>query len=388
MQKLKWFVFFWLMFQNALCQGVSKPDELEIPLAFDSDKLFIPVVAIETWAIQSFNKGTEDNDIAGRLDVMMRRFRFGGKGMPVKWLGYNFELCLDWLGKTIYSPVRGSYSGVDVWKAFVSLNPLKTGDWLHLHVGYIQAVVSREYNTSSWTVGSFDKTQSSWHLRYFNTGKGNGIESGLLLGGLKNFEKMGFSYRVGLFSPQKYQSAGYVSPLVTGRAMLTIGEPEQTNYSFMLSGNHWGHRTGVSVGVGASYTGKTEAADLVWQSSVSYGGDLLINCRSWQLDAQYYRMTREYLASEYAGSGLIVRLSYCLKVANTILEPCLCYDKYVGEGEASLYQYIGDNITRDVGVNWYLKNDKLKVSLHYLEQSGNLSVDRGNYLGTALQFRL
>lgn len=368
-------------------KGEEKPSA---PLFSNPDKakIFTPVLAIETWITLSMDEKIKEEEIENRLDVLARRFRFGGKGKPYSWLCYNFEFSMDWLGKDAYSSTEGSYSGVSIWKAFITANPLKNSELLHLHAGYFQAVISREYNTSPWGISSFDKSRASWHLRNYMTGKGNGIASGLGLGGLKNYNNIGFSYRIGLFSPEQQEGAKYANPLITARLMLTLGQPEQTNYAFMLSGNQWRKRNGITLGFGASRKGKTENEDLAWNESLAYGTDLLINYRGWRLDGEYYLMERNYNLTSFNATEWHLRASFNIAAGATFVEPSFLVEKYDGKGEKTLYKFIGDELTYDAGVNWYLDKEKLKLALHYIIQEGTASKCVGNYFGLGLQFRL
>jgi len=97
---------------------------------------------------------------------------------------------------------------------------------------------------------AFDKTRAGSLLRTFVTGKSNGIESGVGIGGLKNFRGFGISYRIGTYDPEAYVNPFSGSRLYTYRVMFSFGEPEAIKYSYMLTGNHWGKRIGVTVGFG------------------------------------------------------------------------------------------------------------------------------------------
>ncbi len=356
----------------------------------NKEKAFSPIIALELWTTYSMGEEKNGTKYANRLDQSFRRLRFGAKGQPYSWLNYDFELLMDRLGENDYAATKGSYGGIDLWKAYISINPLKDSQLLNIHAGYFWAVVSREFNTSPWAVGSFDKTRASWYLRNFVTGKGNGIVSGLALGGLKNYENFGISYRAGIYSPEKFESKTEANPLLTGRIMFSFGDQEQTTYKCMLPGNQWKKRNGVTIGFGGSSQGKVAVDESTFfDKSSSYGADILINYEGLRIDGEYYKMKKEASGyNDFEGTEWIARIGYSFILGGKYLEPVFTVDKYVGEGEKTLFKFIGDDITYDFGVNWYINKDKLKVSLHYLNQDGSTSSNVGDYLGLGFQFRI
>ena len=356
----------------------------------NKEKLFTPIVSIETWGTYSMGEEKSGVKYADRPDISFRRLRLGAKGDPYSWLSYEIELNLDRLGEDSYASTKGSYSGLDIWKAYITAKLLKSSDLLYLHAGYYWAAVSRQYNTSPWAVGSFDKTRACWYMRNFMTGKGNGIESGFGLGGLKNYKNFGVSYRAGVYSPSAYESATKANLLYTGRLMLSFGDPEEKSYKFMLSGNQWRKRNGVTLGFGGSSQGKVNASDAVFfDKSYTYGSDILINYAGLAISGEYFEMKREAGGyDDFKGKEWNITAGYNFIIGSTFLEPSFTYEKYKGEGAKALYKYIGDDKTYDIGINWYLNKDKLKLAAHYVSQGGSTSSNVGDYLGLALQFRL
>ncbi len=104
---------------------------------------------------------------------------------------------------------------MDIWNAYVTAKVLRKSDLLNIHAGYYWAAITRQFNTSPWAVSGFDKTRACWYLRSFTTGKGNGIESGVGLGGLQNWKGFGISYRLGVYEPEAFACADKSSRLVT-----------------------------------------------------------------------------------------------------------------------------------------------------------------------------
>ncbi len=367
-------------------ENKSKSPFLEV----NKEKMFKPVVALETWATYSIGEEKGGEGYADRGDISFRRFRFGASGSPYSWLSYNFQLHLDRLGEDAYASTKGSYGGIGIWNAYITAKLLKESDLLYLHAGYYWAAISREFNTSAWSQGAFDRTRANWYMRTFITGTGNGIESGIGLGGLKNFNRFGIGYRIGSFEPQAYASSKYASRLYTGHLLFSFGDPEQTTYKYRLPGNHWRKRKGITLGLGASTQANGKLTDTTFfDKSTAYGSDILINYKGLRIDGEYFIFTRKAAGVEnFDGTQWHVRAGYSFIIGNKFIEPVITYDKYSGEGAKSLYKYFGDDNTLDIGVNWYLNKDNLKLSLHYVVQDGSVSSNTGDYLGFACQFKL
>ncbi len=356
---------------------------------FQKEKAFTPIVGIESWFTYSMNEVKNDVEYANRPDASFRRLRFGAKGTPYSWLSYEIEFNMDRLGEDSYASTKGSYNGFDIWKAFISAR-LSNDDLLHLQAGYYWAAISLDYMASPWSVSSFDKTRSDWHLRNFMTGRGSGIESGVGLSGLKNFNGFGINYQIGAFSPAAYNGPEHANPLFTGRVMFSVGDPEQKSYKIRHAGNHWNARNGVTIGLGGATMGKADnSSGTAYNNSKAYGADISATTGGLKVEGEYYKMQREASGmNDYEGTEWFVRCGYNILVKGTFVEPTFTYDSYKGEGEKALYKYIGDDKSFDLGVNWYLNKDKLKLSLHYVNQKGSCSSNVGDYLGMALQVRL
>ncbi len=354
-----------------------------------NDNLFKPVVALETWVTYSMDEKKGTTEYANRPDVSFRRFRFGGSGSPYSWLGYDFQLYVDRLGEDDYASTKGSYGGIGIWNAYITAKLLKNSELLNLHAGYYWAAISREFNTSPWAVGSFDKTRSNWYMRSFVTGTGSGIESGIGLGGLKNFGNFGLSYRVGVYEPQAYNNSSFADRLYTGRVMFSIGDPEQTSYKYMLTGNQWRKRKGVTLGLGASTQSDGKLTDTTFfDHSIAFGADILADYEGLRIEGEYFMFTRSAGVDNFNGYQWHVRAGYSFTAGKGYLEPSVSYDKYEGKGERSLFKYIGDDNTLDIGLNWYMNKDKLKLAFHYVIQDGSVSSNIGDYLGLSFQVRI
>ncbi len=372
-------------------QNGEKQSTVKTPfLDFNKDKVLKPFLAVETWATYSMGEKKGETQYADRGDISIRRLRFGATGSPYSWLQYHFQMNVDRLGQDPYASTKGSYSGVSIWDAYLTAKLIKNSDLLYLHAGYYWAAISREYNTSCWSQATFDRTRANWFMRRFISGRGNGCENGFGFGGLKNYNNFGFSYRIGTFEPAAYASSKYASRLYTGHVLFSFGDPEQTKYKFRLSGNQWRKRKGVTLGFGGSTQSDGQLSEtLYFDSSLAFGTDLIINLNGLRIDGEYYKFKRTASGlNDFDGTQWHIKASYNFIASNKYLEPVIAYDKYEGEGEQALYNYIGDDKTLDIGINWYLNKDKVKLALHYVVQDGSVSSKVGDYFGLAFQIRL
>lgn len=360
------------------------------PLQLDKANMFKPIVAIEAWSIFGSGEKEDMEECADRSDVYLRRFRFGAGGQAYPFLSYSFMLHFDRIGVDEFSATKGSYSGIGLWNAFTTIKVLRDSELLNFHIGYFWAAVSRDYMTSPWSVTSFDKSYSTYYLRHFITGRGSGITSGVALGGIQNFSSTSLSYRVGVYDPQVYLSSQYASRLYTGRFMWTWGDAEQSKYNYMVSGNSWSKRNGITLGVGGSaQKNGLISDDLYFGQSYTYGADVLACYGGFSIQGEYYMMRRDAESyKSFRGELVNIRMGYNIKVKSTFLEPSISYDQYSSTGDDKLYSFVGDDRTFDMGINWYLNKDKLKVALHYVLQDGSVACNTGNYVGLAFQFRL
>lgn len=384
------FIMYPLMIHIVCIVNANSVNESLLSLGNENtEKSFQPILALEIWMLYSISDCESESNANCRTDIMFRRFRLGAKGEPYSWLNYSIQFSLDRFGEDMYIPEKGAYKGIALWNAHVTLKAMPQSELLNLHMGYYWAGISREFITSPYSIGSLDKTRANWFLRYFITGKGNGIESGIGVGGIKNWQDIGISYRLGVYEPQAYLSAIYSDKLFTGRISISLGQAEQKSYSYVISGNQWGKRKGVTLGVGASAQKNGAISDsLFFDKSYAYGADVLINFFGLQVDGEYFTFIRESGGiSRYAGLQWHIRLGYSFVVAGKYIEPTLSIDSYSGEGNEKLYEFIGFDNTIDIGINWYLNKDKLKLALHYVAQSSNFS-QSGDYFGAAFQFKL
>ncbi|WP_075601651.1 porin [Saccharicrinis aurantiacus] len=383
-------LIFLLIITFQVARAAEEENEINPFIKLDKNKLFQPVLDLEFWYVYSMNEKQSGEEVYDRSDAMFRRVRIGAKGNPTPWLNYIFRFSADRVGEDVYTAVKGSYNGISVWNGYFTIKPLSDKNLLNIHMGYFWTGVSREFTNSPWNVASLDKTRSNYYLRHFVSGKGNGIESGIALGGIKNFNKCAISYRTGVYEPSAYSCSNYGNKLFTGRAVLTIGDGEQSKYSYMVPANNWRKTKSISIGLGGSSQQNGKLCDSVlFKTSYTYGADLLVCYKGIRIEGECFAMKREDQAKQKIDAiTWYARASYNFIIANKYIEAVVCYDSYDASGSKSVYKFIGDDNSLDMGLNWYLSKDKLKLALHYIIQDGTTSPNLGNYIGTALQFRL
>ena len=102
---------------------------------------------------------------------------------------------------------------IAVWHAFATVKLMPDNESLNLTVGEYLPQLSRECATSLFTLTSIEKGTSASYLRKFLLGKTNGIQPGMMLGGLLN-TPMPVLYHVGCQFYPNYQNLKYKGSFV------------------------------------------------------------------------------------------------------------------------------------------------------------------------------
>ena len=346
----------------------------------------VPFAVVETWTVYT----AKIENQTSRGDLFLRRLRFGVRGNPFPFIKYNLQFDMDRYGQNKFTAARGNYKGLNLFNAYITVKALQNQNWLYLHGGYFLSAISREFHTSPWACGSFDKSNANWYLRYFLTSKGRGIEPGIGIGGLKKLGNVGASYRIALHNPVKHSGSRCFSPLYSGRVMFSFGEPEQAYYKYMLTGNNFCCRDGMTIGFGSSCQGKTDNGmplkdSVYFDRSIAYGMDILAEFKGIRLEGECYRMTRKAPGERFTGWEYHGRMGFTMPVAGFHIEPIIMYSRFTGNGAANIYPFNGNDSTADFGINWYVKKDQLMLGIHYLKEEGNLSKE-ANY--PAVKFKM
>lgn len=345
---------------------------------------FKPIVIAEIWSTYSYGESKNNETYAPQLDLHFRRLKFGGKGKANDRLSYNFLLHADRLGENTYASSKNSYQGLDLWHAIMCARLSPHSDALNLVAGYYNIAVSRSSYASCKVLGTLDKAQTDWYLRKFLTGKGNGIESGMGIAGYSNLERMHLDYRASVFLPQATQHPNGSSLLYTGRISLNSGKTQTFNY--LIKHQNWVKQKSISWALGAAFQQNGYINDtLQFKHSAALGSDMHLHYQGLILEGSLYQLFRNAQnISDFSATLWHVKTLYNFKIKEQHLEACCSYQNYNASGNKSLFKHIGDDTTVDVGINWYINKDKVKMTLHYIHQAGAASMNNGDYMASSL----
>lgn len=418
-----------LVFAQTTVETAEKKEKSPNPYALKTPDFKIePYAQLQGWAVYSMDRSAQnDNDVAldkadPRLNFFFRRARIGFRGKPYKNLSYQVSLYYDNAGHDSQAATRattlpaidsngksaGGPATVGVWDSILSWKVSDTSDMYHVTFGYFRPQISRESITAAFNVNSFEKAPSQNYVRQAVIGRGFGRGTGINLGGLS---EGGFNYNLGIFNKVtngetvngtvlgETQGSDSQSLVYVGRAAWTFGDKEMDKYGLSYNINYFGKRKGLTVALSGSTqdrTPKYSANDVV-------GGDMLFNWGPWQVDGEFFYIYKKNRgAKDYsrARTGHL-RGGYNFFLANgTVLEPALMVSGFYGE-EGS--DYTGRDLTVDVGLNWYLDQNRYKFYVHYVKQDGdgnnlvhkepsgtnvNVGYDYGDYAGVGLTLQI
>jgi len=352
-----------------------------------------PYLKVQFWNAYSGNIHTDDGDLAARSAFYFRRIRPGITGKVLPRLSYDLMLTLDYLGIPQNISLKGQApGGVNVWSFYMTYHLSENSDWLNITGGYFLPHISREATTSPWTVSSLDKAETSNYIRYFVTGKANGIAPGINLGGTGKAGATHIVYNLAVVNRQDATSIQTKewSPVFMGHTIFTFGAPEMKNYKYTFSNNVLHKQTSVSVGAGFSKQGQTD----VFKSSATYGFDILAYLGALKFDGEYYRLQRK-TGEQYKASCFMGRLTYNIFLKKEwVLEPAIMYEQFLGDDTGTYFD--GKDTRLDVGLNLISIMRKVKLNLHYVMFDGEGENNRyikngrypGNYAVLGLQFQI
>jgi hypothetical protein len=385
-----------------------KPIQPPVDLAYalkNPDFKIDPFAQLQGWGVYSVNRATQNDGDAGldkadqRANFFFRRARIGFRGKPYKDLSYTLSLYYDNAGHDSMAATRGtsnpsvtngrqtdvtrSVAAVGVWDSFVTWKISKS-DIFHVTAGYFRPQISRESLTAAFNVNSFEKAPSQNYVRQSVIGRNFGRASGINFGGSTYENKFGLMYNVGAFnktttagsyttgSPSSTvtlgESQGDENSLVyVGRLALTFGDAEMEKYSFGYNINYFGKRKGITVAVNGSSQDRTP----VYRENKVIGGDILFNWGAWNIDSEYfwiYKKGNGEANYSKARTGHF-RIGHNFFLNNgTVLEPAAMVSGFFGEKGSD---YTGRDTVYDVGLNWYLDQNKYKFYVHYVMQDGD-----------------
>ena len=233
-----------------------------------------------------------------------------------------------------------------------------------------------------------EKAMSQNYIRKHLVGYGPGRALGVNLGGLllDEDQKLGFNYNVGFFNPlYNGNTLGTeFSPLLVGRVVVYLGDPEMTDYRIGYDINYYNQRKGLSLGVGGAVQGDNN----FFQKSYAASADMLFNWGPLNVDGEWNFMWRNgqrptddngMRSFTYASNTGHVRAGYNLILGNRFfLEPSFMMVQFNGALDATgqadavaIGDSAGQERTYDLGLNWYLNKKALKLMLHYTWNAGD-----------------
>lgn len=383
-----------------------------------------PYLQLQGFAVHSFHRGTQnDTDpeldpAAQRTNFFFRRARLGFKSKPYEKLSYHLSLYYDNAGHdsqaatrttTLPSTTNGNTTDttkgpatIGLWDSFISLD-LNESHQHFFTFGYFRPQISRESITSAFNVNSFEKSPIQNYVRQAVTGRGFGRATGINIGGLTSnyinynlgiFNKVTTGESIGTNTLGETQGSKNNGLVYVGRIALNLGQPEMEKYSLSYQDNAFGKRNGTTIALNSSYQGKSPLYDQL----TTQGIDFLINWNQFNFNAEAFTIYKKNLSSKKYSRARTANLSighnFILK-DSTIIEPSFMFFDYYGESGAD---YTGKDYVYDVGLNWYLDQNKYKYYIHYVFQNGHGSnlvhkdgtngYHYGDYLGIGLTLQI
>ncbi len=348
-----------------------------------------PYLMIQSWGIYSHHTGQYDTSstsyrtLPPTWSFLLRRGRIGLKAQSGERLSSNVSLAFDQIGHGASlapkGPAAPATPEIVLWDAQFQYQLFSRQEWAFVTTGFFRPQMGRENITSGFLVPSFEKALSQLYLRRHLTNTNHGRAPGLNVGGLFS-PKSGWmvGYQVGAFSPAKYggfsSHSDPSSPLLLGRVVLNLGDPEQENYRLNYQVQYFGRRQGISLAIAGATQGKTAA----FSQAQTLGVDMLANYGRFSLDGEWNWMWKQ--SDVFSPSAPLLnetgylRLAMVFPVQQSWLEASVMYSVFRGPASETLARevaaFAGEESAIDLGLNWYLMDRKIKWGLHYTWQSG------------------
>lgn len=349
-----------------------------------------PIAAMQVWTTYTMGAKVYRPDKAkyeavdDRLNFQLRRSRFGFKGDVGDRVKFNFTVAADLVGRDVLAGTDGGANNgaspqVRLWNAYVQWRLSPESEKLYLVTGYQVPQIGRESITSALRSSSLEKAWVQNYLRRHLVGTGPGRAVGVNVGGLLLHEKLSWGYDIGVFNPAMNANSGnsvgeVYSPLLTGRLVAYLGDPESKSYTTDHKLNYFGQRRGLSLALEGAWQEKGDA----FQDNYAYGFDFLGDYEGWSLDGEYMVLGRrgeEAIAT--SAQTAYLRMSYTFELGEYWLEPSGMLAQLSGPvsaedqaAAATLSAFAGEESVVDLGGNFYF-TPNLKLSLHYTFRKGD-----------------
>ncbi len=336
-----------------------------------------------------------------RYDMFIRRGRLGTTGRITPRVFYNATFAYDGVGKDSLSAAAGVPNAEDNTTFFprdvfvtYSIHPL-----LNITTGYFRPRAGKESFYSSSFVISQEKSWASFQPRFHLVGRGIGRETGVNIGGLSNGQRFGFLYDVGIFDcnhPRIVGDNSIWTPLLTARIAVFLGEPEVSEYTLTFVQSGYGQRKGLSIGTNVGYQRRTQ----LFQDNTLAGIDAQLSYGPLDVLFEYNWLYRQNTATDNtllptADRMLTLKVAWNVLFPNaTILQGVFMYSDERANGRFAEWQnpFTGaeTQYVIDIGVNYLLRRDRLKVGLHYFDGRKKrwAPIDAYRYFNASVQFMM
>lgn len=320
-----------------------------------------PFFNFQLWGFNQDYQGEESQ--VNQTLLLFRRGRFGVNTKVGNRWKMQLQMAMDGLGLTTTDSAKQSVqyrSDFSVWSVQAQYQVFENSEGLYINAGYLLPYVGRESFTIPWSVNSLDKMRSSVALRYFVTGKANGISPGVTVGGLLAQKKLfyGFTFMPNAFymaeNPQEQ------SPLVMGQLLFSIFGNEFDKYQYVIPQNNYKQEFGITIGVGGSYQGSSS----VFNTNSTLGANVLIAWKNVELDAEYFHLFRTNNNLSHEGYTSHIRATYTLNLTKGNLLTTAAF--WESNGDKDLYTTpINKENAFDTGLDFAWNNYPLMVGVHY-----------------------
>jgi hypothetical protein len=385
---------------------IATPSNAAPKFYFGEGKELEIFFANQLWGVYTMDRVENGQKYDNRMDFFLRRSRLGFQGKITEDLSWRVWFAYDNVGLDPHTALakNGSIGLVGgntnnkefyIWDAMFTYALHK--NWANITVGYFRPQVGRESITAGFEVLSFEKALTNFYPRQHLVGTGPGRETGVNIGGLYNDEKtkLGLNYNFGVFNVDKFSGGtGGDNLLYTARVAISYGDPEMKKYGLGYKVNYFGKRNGITFAVNYAYLGRGKDGSSSFKNNQMLGFDILANYKDFTFNAEYDELKRSFDDStkDYKDKVWHVRGGYNFTLPNkTILEPAITYSEW--QGDKTHANNDGNFKVTDVGLNWYIKQNNIKLNLHYVKQTGTAKSlynpdgksKAGDYVGVGLQ---